>query len=88
MWVGKPNPGKCLLSGAGPGRDERGIGRRRRFGACCPVENMGKDNLRAGPSAVLDVPAFKQELITIRDLESGCRSSLTGLVDEPIAPWS
>lgn len=49
---------------------------------------MGKDNLRAGPPAVLDVPALEQELITIRDLESGCRSWLTGLVDEPIAPWS
>lgn len=61
-----------------------GIDRSRRFREYCPVENMGKENLRAGPSAMSNIAAFEQELITIRDVESGCGSMLTCLLNEPI----
>lgn len=58
---------------------KEGIGRCRRFREYRPVENLGKDNLRAGPSAMLTIAAFEQELIPTRDLESGCRTTLTCL---------
>lgn len=51
-----------------------GIGRSRKFREHRPVENMGKDNLRAGPSAISNIAAFEQELIKVRDSVSGCGS--------------
>lgn len=43
---------------------KEGVGRCGRFREYRPVENLGKDNLRAGPSAMLSIAAFGQKLIT------------------------